>query len=62
MKIYRNLSEGFSQSYAEYLYYNRACCYVKLGEIDKAIMDLRKSILIQPKIIDMARKIKILIY
>ncbi len=50
------LTEGIKYNpYAEYLYYNRACCYSILGEIDYAIKDLRKAMLIYPKIIEMIR-------
>ena len=49
------LTEGIRYNpYAEYLYYNRACCYSRLNMVDSAIEDLRKSILIYPGILDMA--------
>ncbi len=49
------LTEGIEHNpYAEYLYYNRACCYSRLNIKDLAIKDLRKSILIHPQIIEMA--------
>lgn len=48
------LTEGIKYNpYAKYLYYNRACCYARLNEPEKAIKDLRKAIILYPKIIEM---------
>ena len=50
------MTEGINYNpEAEYLYYNRACCYSKLNKKDEAIKDLRKSVLLYPEFIDIMK-------
>ena len=51
------LTEGIEfNPYAEYLYYNRACCYAKLNKKDEAFKDLRKAIILLPEFINIMKE------
>ena len=50
------LTEGIKYNpHAEYLYYNRACCYSKIKKLDEALNDLKKAIILYPNFIDIIK-------
>ena len=58
-KSIERLSEGISYNpYAEVLYYNRACSYAILGMEEKAIKDIRKTLILKPSSINWVLKDK----
>ena len=50
------MTEGIKYNpHAEYLYYNRACCYSKIKKLDEALNDLKKAIILYPNFIDIIK-------